>query len=475
MKYTTALFAFIFSVLSLFAQDPASEELLYKAKEAMRYMASNPEEEFQKAKRIEKQAVEMGAVEPELLALVGQCIYYKNQIDFENLMVTANTLYQKAELYRMIKYKAIGKYYLFESYLFNSLPEQAFKHLEEGMRYANLVSKEGASSLSLMNNYYVAYSNYYLQQGDLENQLKYIKLSGRAIDKMPEGQQKYQLIHLYYSNLAQVYNEMHQVDSAMYYSNLSNTIGKGENIGEIQFMNLITLGQAAMKTGKYETAVSFFEKAEKIEDSKNHINVLNLYDNLMIAHQKLNQPDLARLYQYKKDSLRLNISENQNRFLHKLVDKKHNKTNYGYLASIIILLVTLVIFIFMSIRKNRMLLAQEKKSEAYLQKNTEVDSLLNRADRHVELIELVKDNNPAFFMYFEEVYPGFSDKLLEINPKINQTELEFCALLKLKMPTKEIAKYKFIAPKTVQNKRYLIRKKLNIPQAIDTYQWFEEL
>lgn len=97
------------------------------------------------------------------------------------------------------------------------------------------------------------------------------------------------------------------------------------------------------------------------------------------------------------------------------------------------------------------------------------------ADSHVKLIELVKENNPAFLMYFEEVYPGFSDKLLKINPKINQTELEFCALLKLKMPTKEIAKYKFIAPKTVQNKRYLIRKKLNIPQAIDTYQWFEEL
>lgn len=230
-----------------------------------------------------------------------------------------------------------------------------------------------------------------------------------------------------------------------------------------------------MKSGKYKDAVNFFTKAEKIDGSKIHVNVLNLYDNLIIAHQKLDQPDSARLYQYKKDSLRLNISENQNKFLHTLVDSKNNKSYYSYLIATIVLLIVIMLFSFRSIRKNRMLLVQERKSEEYLQKKSVDENSLNMADSHVKLIELVKENNPAFLMYFEEVYPGFSDKLLKINPKINQTELEFCALLKLKMPTKEIAKYKFIAPKTVQNKRYLIRKKLNIPQAIDTYQWFEEL
>ena len=476
MKYTSSLFIFLFSIFTLFAQNASSEkELLYKANEIMRHISSNPEEEYKKAKALEKEAEGVGAIEAELLSLVSQCIYYKNIIDFENLMAAANRLYQRAELYKLSRYKAIGKYYLFESYLFNSLPEKAFLQLEEGMRYVHQASKEGASSLSLINNYYIAYSNYYLQQGDLENQLKYIRLSGEAIDKMPEGQQKHELMNLYYSNLAQVYDEMHQVDSARYYSNLSNSSDRGFNNGNIQFVNLITLGQAALKSEKYKDAISFFKKAETIDGSQNHINVLNLYDNLIIAHQKLDQPDSARLYQYKKDSLRLNISENQNKFLHKLVDGRNNKSYYSYLIAIIVFLVIIMIITFMSIRKSRMLVSQERKSEAYLQKKSADEDTLNMADSHVKLIALVKENNPAFLMYFEEVYPGFSEKLLRINPKINQTELEFCALLKLKMPTKEIAKYKFIAPKTVQNKRYLIRKKLNIPQDIDTYQWFEEL
>lgn len=476
MKYTSFLLIFFFSISTLFAQNSTSqEELLVKSSRIMRLITSNPDEEFRKAITLENKAIEIGAKESELLALVSQCMYYKLQIDFKNLLLTADKLYQKAEVYRMSKYKAIGKYYLFESYLFNRLPEKAFAHLEEGMRYVNQASKEGTTSLSLTNNYYIAFSNYYLQQEDLGNQLKYIKLSGGEISKMPEGTQKHELLYSYYSNLAQVYNEMHQVDSARYYSNLSNSIDKGYNISNIQFMNLITLGQASIKSEEYKVAIKYFKEAEEISGSKNHINVLNLYDNMIIAHQKLHQADSARLYQYKMDSLRLNISENQNKFLHKLVDGIDRTAYYKYLYAIIALLLVIGVFIFIVIRKNRIFAAQEKLSEEYLQKNEVGENAPNMAESHVKLIALVKENNAAFMMYFEEIYPGFTQKLLAINPKISQTDFEFCALLKLKMPTKEIAKVKFIAPKTVQNKKHLIRKKLNISQNIDTYQWFEDL
>ncbi len=476
MKHRSSFLIILFSILTLTAQKSSSqEELLDKANNIMHLIGSNPEEEFQKAISLESKAIEIGAREPELLALVSQCIYYKTQIDFENLMITANKLFQKAKVYEMFKYMAIGKYYLFESYLFSSLPEKALSQLEEGMEYVNQSSKEGYTSPNLKNNYYIAYSNYYLQAGDLENQLKFIKLSGGEIHKLPEGKQKHKLMYTYYSNLAQVYDEMHQVDSARYYLNLSNSIDNGYNIGNIQFINLITLGQTALKNENYQAAINLFKKAEKIGGSKNHINVLKLYDNLIVAHQKLNQADSARWYQFKKDSLRLNISENQNRFLHKLVDGTNNKTYYSYLIAIITVLLIIVIFTFISIRKNRVLIAQEKISAAYLDKNEDAENVPNTAESHGKLIELVKDNSPVFLMYFEEIYPDFSQKLLEINSKISPSELEFCALLKLKMPTKEIAKYRYIAPKTVQNKRYIIRKKLNIPQDIETYQWFENL
>lgn len=464
------------SISILFAQDTGSKkELLDRANKTIRLMQTNPEEEFQNAKIIEKQAKAINAQEAELLALVAQCIYYKVKIDFEKLMIVANRLYLNAENYEMSNYQAIGKYYLFEAYLFNGLPKKSFEQLEDGMQYVKQADKEGKSTPGMKNNFYIAYSNYFLQQKDFENQLKYIKLSGGEISKMPEGKQKHELLYSYYSNLAQVFNEMHQVDSARYYSNLSNSIDDGYNISNIQFMNLITLGQASIKSEEYKVAIKYFKEAEEIIGSKNHINVLSLYDNMIIAHQKLHQADSARLYQYKKDSLRLNISENQNKFLHRLVEGIDRTAYYKYLYAIIALLLVIAVFIFIVIRKNRILTAQEKLSEEYLQKNEVDENAPNMAESHVKLIALVKENSAAFMMYFEEIYPGFTQKLLEINPKISQTDFEFCALLKLKMPTKEIARVKFIAPKTVQNKKHLIRKKLNIPQNIDTYQWFEDL
>lgn len=469
MKYTFSVLFFFLGISFLIAQDSIQyNDLLNKAEENMRLVTSDLEGGFEKAKSIEKEAQSIKAKEPELLALVGQCIYYKAKIDFENLRRVANNLFTKAKLYEMSDYQAIGKYYLFEAYLFNGLPDKAFIQLEEGMKYVQQASQEGKATVRMKNNYYIAYSNYYLENKDFENQLKYIKLSGDLVGEMPEGERKHELMYLYYSNLAQVYNEMNQVDSAKFYSLLSNSIDKGYNKGQVQFMNLMILGEASMKSEDYAEAISYFEKAEEIDASFNHINVLKLYDNMIEAYQKLNLTDSAQSYQYKKDLLNLNISENQNKFLRNLLDSENAKTNEIYLYLLLVIVVALGVFIYIGIRKKKILLAQEKVSEQYLENNQKI------AKDHHRLIDLVKENNLAFMKYFEEVYPDFIPKLQEINPKISHSDAEFCALLKLRMPTKEIAQCKFIAPKTVQNKRHLIRKKLNIPKDMDTYQWFED-
>jgi len=469
MKYIFSVLFFLLGIHVLISQDASRyNDLLQQAEENVRLMASDLEGGFEKSKRIEKEAQRINAKEPELLALVGQCIYYKANIDFENLKSVANTLFTKAKLYEMSDFQAIGKYYLFEAYLFNGLPDIAFIHLEEGMKHVQQAAQEGKATLSMKNNYYIAYSNYYLENKDFENQLKYIKLSGDLIEEMPESEKKHELMYLYYSNLAQAYNEINQLDSARFYSQLSNAMDNGYNKGQVQFMNLMILGEASMKSEDYAEAISYFEKAEEIDASFNHINVLKLYDNMIEAYQKLNLTDSAQSYQYKKDLLNLNISENQNKFLRNLLDSENAKTNEIYLYLLLVIVVALGVFIYIGIRKKKILLAQEKVSEQYLENNQKI------AKDHHRLIDLVKENNLAFMKYFEEVYPDFIPKLQEINPKISHSDAEFCALLKLRMPTKEIAQCKFIAPKTVQNKRHLIRKKLNIPKDMDTYQWFED-
>ena len=88
---------------------------------------------------------------------------------------------------------------------------------------------------------------------------------------------------------------------------------------------------------------------------------------------------------------------------------------------------------------------------------------------------MVQNNDPDFLEAFYKAYPGFLEKLKAINESIVPTEMEFCALLKLNIPTKEIARYKNIEPRSVQTKKYRIRKKLNIPGSEDIYFWFNKI
>lgn len=181
--------------------------------------------------------------------------------------------------------------------------------------------------------------------------------------------------------------------------------------------------------------------------------------------------DSARIYEAKIDSLKLSITENQNKSLHKLLKEKDNLNNQSFIYALAFLILILGTVTFIAVRKNRLLAKQELESQKYLAGFSENHSL----EAYNQLLEMLEDANPAYMNYFDEIFPKFTSNLLKINPQIIQSEIEFCSLLKLKIPTKDIARYKFITPKTVQNKKYLIRKKLDIPKEVDIYQWFDSL
>jgi len=74
-----------------------------------------------------------------------------------------------------------------------------------------------------------------------------------------------------------------------------------------------------------------------------------------------------------------------------------------------------------------------------------------------------------FRMYFEEVNRSFFSKLKEINPNISPAEERLAALVKLKMNIKETASVLNISPSSVKMARHRLRRKLNLPQDIDLY------
>ncbi|MCC3214495.1 tetratricopeptide repeat protein [Chryseobacterium sp. X308] len=92
-----------------------------------------------------------------------------------------------------------------------------------------------------------------------------------------------------------------------------------------------------------------------------------------------------------------------------------------------------------------------------------------------EVTELAKRNDSSFLLKFKELFPEFIKSLLAINPDLENSELAFCAMLKLRFSSKEIADYTFVQHKSVQQKKYRIRKRLNIPGETDIYDFFENL
>ncbi len=92
-----------------------------------------------------------------------------------------------------------------------------------------------------------------------------------------------------------------------------------------------------------------------------------------------------------------------------------------------------------------------------------------------KLLRLIYEDNTSFYIAFLEVYPDFSEKLLQINPALKFSDIEFCAYIKLNLQTKQIAQFKKISTRAVEGKKYRIRKKLNIPRDVNMYIWMSRI
>lgn len=92
-----------------------------------------------------------------------------------------------------------------------------------------------------------------------------------------------------------------------------------------------------------------------------------------------------------------------------------------------------------------------------------------------EILKLAKDNSPRLLNKYKSLHPVFFEKLSEICPNLQNSELTFCVYLKLNLTTKEIALYTFVTPKAIQNRKNRLRKKLGISSDTDIYKWFDQL
>lgn len=84
-----------------------------------------------------------------------------------------------------------------------------------------------------------------------------------------------------------------------------------------------------------------------------------------------------------------------------------------------------------------------------------------------EIIDLAEQKSPLFVEKFQLFFPDFIPALLKINPDLVSSELQMCALIKLEFRTKDIAVCTDSTVKSVESRKYRVKKKLNIPSDVN--------
>lgn len=164
--------------------------------------------------------------------------------------------------------------------------------------------------------------------------------------------------------------------------------------------------------------------------------------------------------------------------------------SYGYhllilnISSILLLLAVNIFFLL------------EKRSDYFfiLHRNTlkreQIDDLNNEVVRLKKLLkkedfsenkieDLIKSiqlNDVVFVENFEKLFPDFFRELHQITSvPLTVSDLKFCAMLKLGYSIKQIAIYTNSTIKSVEGKKYRLRKKLNISAGSESKTWMSAI
>ena len=329
-----------------------------------------------------------------------------------------------------------------------------------------------------------------------DSALIYLKQAELILKKFPKLETS---IHFYeipniYLIKGDIFLMKNQQDSAIFYYNKGfNLINKNEEVAPTLHRFYFSFGEFFRLKKDYPKAISFYKKS--VDEMKMHnINDIDTkiksYKNISDIYGLLNNLKEKEAYQinyYKeKDKLSENTTYNVQKAVDYILSEKKKeisvKENLSKtkLISIIIIVLSISLlgffYFYQKINRKRKKTAYRLKitEKTLLEKEQQTQALKIKVNETFdEIINLAKENHPNFYSRFLEIYPDFQKKILKINPSLQNSELILLAYIYLNFETKEIANYLFKSPKTIQNRKHNLRKKLLIPSSFDFYVWLK--
>ncbi|MGU3374781.1 tetratricopeptide repeat protein [Chryseobacterium sp. M5A1_1a] len=373
--------------------------------------------------------------------------------------------HSKNEIHQSRFYNVYGRFNLEMKRL-----DKAFEYNNEAL---NLIKKNESSALknNILFNIYLRQGTYLIEKKQYAKALEYFqkarKLDGSGLADCAIGD------YIYMNK---------NMDSAYKYVTIAynKANASGKKNGVALYANTI-MGEYYLADKQYDKAEDALKKALEIDNNTKQIYAYYtkyIYNDLRAVYEKKGDNEKAyfylNAYREAKNKSNTAILKTINKDMESFIaetknDSKDHKRNMQW-----VVFLSLAIFSLLAVYAWRILSLLRKRKDTL---RTESEGLKNRMNdkRHAELMELGRKNDPGFLNQFKEAYPELINKLLHINPNLEDSELAFCAMLKLHFTSKEIASYTLIQHRTVQQKKYRIRKRLNIPTETDIYQFFDDL
>jgi len=403
-----------------------------------------------------------------------------------------------------LKYAKIGEKYIPENdytlkadiknivasiYVEMKLYDKAKEEFLEKIKLSHQITDK-ADRLEYLNISYLQLGSLYDKKKDIDSSLYYHRLCIAGYEQQSKIDKDFN--HYSFSSahlsLAILFLKQKKVDSAEAHIHSAAQILEKCQHSNKEYLWYAS-GKLAYEKKEYEKALLFINEAIQYDKKRNPSgDIRDLYQLLAEVYAAMNRPEKEKEYLNKyiklNDSLDRENAKIMDFVIHDILDEKDDEqrkqTNkVCLLVSISILIILLCIYLAYKVvlndKKARETELMEKE-QRLLEKEQEAKEMQKKINNcFEEVVSLAKENHPEFFIRFQEVYPEFVSRLLLTSPGLKTTELKFCAFLFLNFSTKDIAEFTFTSPRTVQTRKYNIRKKLNIPARTDIYLWIQNM
>ncbi|AZB10690.1 hypothetical protein EG344_18535 [Chryseobacterium sp. G0162] len=245
-------------------------------------------------------------------------------------------------------------------------------------------------------------------------------------------------------------------------------------------INLI-FGELYYQQKKYDTATSFQLNALKsaMAIGEKHL-LIQIYDDLKKTYKAENNIKDYQIADENSKELNdtlqtLNLKQQEvvlNSLEKRAKDAQQKKTkNYIVILIIASVLLSVALFFLAKYYKRfrKLSFTTKEKEDIINEKQQEINQLQeeNQRESLEELLRSAVENDPPFLRKYQEAYSVFFEKLTALSPSLTTDDLKCCAMMHLNFSAKEIAGYTHSSIRTIENRKYRIRKKLNLDSSID--------